>query len=508
MMAAAVANRSRLLTDLLDGLVAHPAPAVPVRSLTLDSRRAHGDTLFLACRGTARHGLAFAEAAVRAGATAVAAELDEEWTADGMHDLARRLRVPIVPVRGLSGCVSEIAARFYERPSDRLRVVGVTGTNGKTSVTQFIAQALAPTIACGVIGTIGYGFPGDLTPSTHTTPDAVTLQAMLAELVARRARAVAMEVSSHALHQDRVAAVRVDVAVFTNLTRDHLDYHRTMEAYAEAKARLFRLPDLRCAVINTDDAFGLALHAETARRLDVLAYGLEGAPAHAQRFVVAERVVPEIDGLRLHVRSSWGEGELATRLLGRFNAANLLAVLGVLLGIGLPFNDALRRLEAVTTVPGRMERFGGDGRALVVVDYAHTPDALAQALAALREHCSGRLSCVFGCGGERDSGKRPLMGEVAEAFADDLVVTDDNPRREDGDRIVREILAGLRRPERALVERRRPQAIAVALARSRPGDVVLVAGKGHEDYQQVGDLKLPYSDRETVAQLLAAEPVG
>jgi UDP-N-acetylmuramoyl-L-alanyl-D-glutamate--2,6-diaminopimelate ligase len=281
-----------------------------------------------------------------------------------------------------------------------------------------------------------------------------------------------------------------------------------MEAYAEAKARLFRLPDLRCAVINTDDAFGLALYAETTRRLDVIAYGLEGAPAHAPRYVVAERVVPEIDGLRLHVRSSWGEGEVGTRLLGRFNAANLLAVLGVLLGIGLPFADGLRRLEAVTTVPGRMECFGGDGRPLVVVDYAHTPDALAQALAALREHCTGRLSCVFGCGGDRDSGKRPLMGEVAEAFADDLVVTDDNPRREDGDRIVRDILAGLRRPERALVERRRPRAIAAALDRSRPGDVVLVAGKGHEDYQQVGDLRLPYSDRETVARLLAGELVG
>jgi UDP-N-acetylmuramoyl-L-alanyl-D-glutamate--2,6-diaminopimelate ligase len=506
MMTAAAASRSRLLTDLLDGLVAQPAPAVPVRSLTLDSRQTQVGTLFLACRGTARHGLAFAEAAVRSGAAAVAAELDEEWTVGGMQDLARRLRVPVVPVPALSACASEIAARFYERPSDRLRVVGVTGTNGKTSVTQFIAQALAPTIRCGVIGTIGYGFPGDLAASTHTTPDAVTVQAMLAELVARRARAVAMEVSSHALHQDRVAAVRFDVAVLTNLTRDHLDYHRTMEAYAEAKARLFRLPDLRCAVINTDDAFGLGLHAETARRLDVISYGLEGAPAHAQRFVVAERVVPEIDGLRLHVRSTWGEGELSTRLLGRFNASNLLAVLGVLLGIGLPFAEALSRLEAVTTVPGRMERFGGDGGPLVVVDYAHTPDALAQALAALREHCTGRLICVFGCGGERDGGKRPLMGEVAEAFADDLVVTDDNPRREDGHRIVRDILDGMRRPERALVERRRPRAIAAALARAQGGDVVLVAGKGHEDYQQVGDLKLPYSDRETVARLLAGEP--
>jgi UDP-N-acetylmuramoyl-L-alanyl-D-glutamate--2,6-diaminopimelate ligase len=225
-------------------------------------------------------------------------------------------------------------------------------------------------------------------------------------------------------------------------------------------------------------------------------------PAHAERFVVAERVIADVDGLTLHVRSSWGDGELASPLLGRFNAANLLAVLAVLLESGVPIAEALGRLARLRTVAGRMERLGGGPRPLVVVDYAHTPDALTQVLAALREHCRGRLHCVFGCGGERDAGKRPLMGEVAETLADRVIVTDDNPRHEDGDRIVAQILAGLREPARATVERNRARAIAAAIAAATPGDVVLVAGKGHEDYQQVGDLRLPFSDVALVRDLL------
>jgi UDP-N-acetylmuramoyl-L-alanyl-D-glutamate--2,6-diaminopimelate ligase len=276
-----------------------------------------------------------------------------------------------------------------------------------------------------------------------------------------------------------------------------------MEAYADAKARLFRLPGLRLAVINTDDAFGLALFGETMRRVPVVACGLDGVPAHAERFVAAERVVADVAGLRLHVRSSWGEGELASPLLGRFNAANLLAVLAVLLESGVAMDAALTRLADLRTVAGRMERLGGGDRPLVVVDYAHTPDALTQVLGALREHCRGRLHCVFGCGGERDTGKRPLMGEVAETLADRVIVTDDNPRREDGDAIVAQILAGLREPARATVERNRARAIGAAVADALPGDIVLVAGKGHEDYQQVGDLRLPFSDRAVVQDLLS-----
>jgi UDP-N-acetylmuramoyl-L-alanyl-D-glutamate--2,6-diaminopimelate ligase len=502
MMAAPVRQEGAALDDLLANTGAVAVPAVPVAGVAMDSRDVRPGSLFLACRGGSRHGLGFAEAAVRAGAAAVAAESDREWPAARLSELSAGLGVPVVEVPELGAKASEIAARFFGRPGDRLRLLGVTGTNGKTTVTQYLARALAADMPCAIVGTLGAGYPDALRPTAHTTPDAVTLQATLADLRAGGARAVAMEVSSHALHQHRVAALRFDTAVFTNLTRDHLDYHQTMEAYAEAKARLFRSPGLRVAVINTDDPFGLALFGESARRLPVVAYGLEGTPAHAERHVAAERLVVDVTGLRLHVRSSWGEGELVSPLLGRFNAANLLAVLAVLLESGVPLDAALARVGALRTVPGRMERLGGGDRPLVVVDYAHTPDALAQVLGALREHCAGRLFCVFGCGGERDRGKRPLMGEVAETLADRVVVTDDNPRHEDGDAIVAEILAGLREPGRAAVERNRARAIALAVGEARPGDIVLVAGKGHEPYQQIGDLRLPFSDREVVLGLL------
>ena len=502
MTAAAMTQSGTPLAELLVGLGAAPLPGVPIAALAMTSRAVTPGALFLACRGGSRHGIDFAEAAMRAGAAAIAAEPDAEWPTARLSELAGTLGLPVVAVPELGAKAGEIAARFFGRPGDRLRLIGVTGTNGKTTVTQYLARALAPDERCAVVGTLGAGFPDALAPTTHTTPDAVALQATLAELAAEGAEAVAMEVSSHALHQHRVGGLRFDTAVFTNLTRDHLDYHRTMEAYAEAKAQLFRSPGLRHAVINTDDAFGLALFSETARRLPVAACGLDGVPAHAERFVAAERVVAEVGGLRLHVRTSWGEGELASPLLGRFNAANLLAVLAVLLEAGVPLDAALSRLATLRTVPGRMERLGGGERPLVVVDYAHTPDALTQVLGALREHCRGRLHCVLGCGGERDAGKRPLMGEVAETLADRVIVTDDNPRHEDGDAIVAQILAGLREPARATVERNRARAIAAAIADAAPGDVVLVAGKGHEDYQQVGDLKLPFSDRAVVRELL------
>jgi UDP-N-acetylmuramoyl-L-alanyl-D-glutamate--2,6-diaminopimelate ligase len=499
--AAALRDEGVTLGGLLGGAAAG-APPLRVTGLAMDSRGVAPGSLFLACRGTRRHGMSFADAAARAGAAAIAAEPDAEWPTERLAAMASRLGVPVVPVADLSAQASAIAGRFHGEPSARLRVVGVTGTNGKTSVTQFLARALAPEGPCAVVGTLGIGFADALQPATHTTPDAVSAQAALAELAAAGARAVAMEVSSHALHQHRVAAVRFDTAVFTNLTRDHLDYHGTMEAYADAKARLFRGSGLRHAVINTDDPVGLALYGETRERVPVVAYGLGGAPAHAARHVVAERVVADVAGLRLHVRSSWGEGEIASPLLGRFNAANLLAVLGVLLAGGVAFDDALGRLAALSTVPGRMERLGGGARPLAVVDYAHTPDALAQALGAVREHCAGTLWCVFGCGGERDRGKRPLMGEVAETLADRVVVTDDNPRGEDGATIVADILAGIGAPARVLVERDRARAIALAVSGAAPGDVILVAGKGHEDTQQIGDRRLPFSDRGAVLRAL------
>jgi len=505
-MALPGVGRSWRLADLLAGIADPPPRDVLVSGLGLDSRALGPGDLFLACRGGSGHGLDFAEEARRRGATAILAEPDERWDQTAIDGLAHRLRIPVISVPGLGHQASALAHRFYQAPSAALEVIGVTGTNGKTSVTHYLAQALAPQLACGIVGTLGCGFPGDLTPGTHTTPDPVRLQETLAWLRARGAGAVAMEVSSHALDQGRVEAVRFRYAVFTNLSRDHLDYHGDMAAYAAAKARLFRMPGLAWAVLNQDDPLSAELRAGLAPGVRVACYGLRPQavePAGCDLWVHARDVEPHPQGLRLRVETSLGDGALEVGLLGRFNAANLLAVLAVLLARGLGLEAALHELTRVKGVAGRMERFGGDGLPTVVVDYAHTPDALEQALRALRAHCQGRLIGVFGCGGERDRGKRPLMGAVAERLADALILTDDNPRREDGERIIAEILAGLQRPEAARVERQRALAIRLAIATAASGDLILVAGKGHETTQDMGELKVHFSDRAQVQQALA-----
>ena len=385
-------------------------------------------------------------------------------------------------------------------------VTGITGTNGKTSCAHFLAEALQDGRRCALVGTLGNGFAGALQPATHTTPDAIQLQAMFADFLASGATDVAMEVSSHALHQHRVSGVDFDVAVFTNLSRDHLDYHRTMEAYGEAKARLFAVQGLKAAVINTDDPFGCRLLGTLRPDIETVAYGLDPAPMEGcTHRLVATRVAVTPGGLDLEIEGTWGRGRAQSPLVGRFNALNLLAVLGVLLVQRVPLAQALRRLEAVRGVPGRMERFSSVEGPTELVDYAHTPDALEKVLETAREHCAGRLVCVFGCGGDRDRGKRPLMGAVAQRLADVVVLTDDNPRSENGDTIIGEILAGMERPEKVVVERNRGQAIANALENAGSDDWVVVAGKGHEETQQLGDLKLPFSDRVTVQRALAGD---
>jgi UDP-N-acetylmuramoyl-L-alanyl-D-glutamate--2,6-diaminopimelate ligase len=446
----------------------------------------------------------FVAHAAASGAVAVLAESTAEWTPDRIDRFVAGCPIPVVPVPGLSGLAGTLAARFFGDPSRSLRVIGVTGTNGKTSISHFLAQALDGSSRCALIGTLGNGFPDQLAEASHTTPDAIQLQALLADFVAQGAETAVMEVSSHALHQERVAGVAFDLAVFTNLSRDHLDYHRSMEAYGEAKARLFTIAGLSGAVINADDPFGQRLLATLRPEIRALAYGLGGeAPAGADHWLSAETVETSSRGLRLRLGGSWGPAELSCGLLGRFNAYNLLAVLGTLLMSGIPFHRALQSLAVLRGVPGRMERFAAPGRPAVVVDYAHTPDALAKVLEAVRDHCTGRLVCVFGCGGDRDRGKRPLMGEVAERLADVVVVTDDNPRSEDGAAIVADILGGVREPDRVRVERERGRAIAGAIAGCAADDWVVVAGKGHETDQLVGDLRLPFSDREEVRRLLA-----
>jgi UDP-N-acetylmuramoyl-L-alanyl-D-glutamate--2,6-diaminopimelate ligase len=495
-MNAALATRP--LGLLLDG-VASAVPELAVTGVELDSRRIVPGNLFLAARGQARHGLAFAAEALRRGAAAVAWE-----PAAGIA--APQLAVPALAVADLAGQAGSIAARFWNHPSRSLFVTGVTGTDGKTSTAHLLAQACDRLgLPCAYFGTLGYGRLGALADASHTTPDAVRLQRLLAEQRDAGARACAMEVSSHALDQRRVDGVEFGAAVLTNVGRDHLDYHGDLEHYAAAKRRLFAWPGLAAAVLNRDDAHGAQWAKAPADAAAVVLYGLGGAVPTRHRYVLGTEVRLRPRGLSLELRSSWGEARLDSALLGRFNAYNLLAALAVLLAHGAALADATAALTACVTVPGRVEAFRGAPAApLVVVDYAHTPQALAQVLAALRAHAAGRLVCVFGCGGDRDRGKRPLMGRAAAELADAVIVTDDNPRGESPAAIAAEVLAGIP-PElrgKVTVEHARERAITQAVQGAGAGDVVLVAGKGHEDYQIHGDARRHFSDREFVAELL------
>ncbi len=499
MMAAKELAPGVNLRELLAGIVElPPADDRPVLAVTADSRRVKPGSLFLARPGASHDARDYVDQALQAGATSVVVE------APSVH-VTHRHAVPLIGVPDLAAWMGTITDRFYGSPSRQMWVAGVTGTNGKTSVSHFIAQALQQAMfsgtPCGLIGTLGYGILGALRPALHTTPDVVSVHRILAELRGQGAHHVVMEASSHGLEQGRLAGVAFDTAVFTNLTRDHLDYHRDMAAYGAAKRRLFQVPGLSHAVVNLDDATSAQIVDGLGTGVELIGFSLQGKAR--QPNLVAEQLQLSPTGLLLDVAGSYGRARLTSPLLGRFNADNLMAALATLLSLGMPLKEAAARLQAVRSVVGRMERFAGDeGQPAVVVDYAHTPDALAQVLATLREHCGAELWCLFGCGGERDPGKRGAMGAAAEALADHVVLTDDNPRGEDGDAIIRDILRGMKAPGAAVVERRRMTAIGNAIATAGPEDVILVAGKGHEDYQEVAGKRLPFSDMEQVQKAL------
>ncbi|MFJ4142174.1 UDP-N-acetylmuramoyl-L-alanyl-D-glutamate--2,6-diaminopimelate ligase [Pseudomonas sp. NPDC089734] len=464
-----------------------------IRELTLDSRNVRPGDLFLAVPGIRLDGRAHIADALQRGAAAVAYEA-EGATVLPITD------VPLIPVKGLAGQLSAIAGRFYGEPSRGLNLVGVTGTNGKTSVTQLVAQALDLLGQhCGIVGTLGTGFYGALQSGRHTTPDPISVQATLADLKKAGARAVAMEVSSHGLDQGRATALDFDVAVLTNLSRDHLDYHGTMEAYAAAKAKLFAWSELRCRVINLDDEFGRELAAirHTSR---LVTYSLQDSSAS----LYCRDAKFDDDGVRATLVTPQGEHLLRSRLLGRFNLSNVLAAIGALLGLEYALDEILKVLPKLEGPVGRMQRLGGADKPLVVVDYAHTPDALEKVLDALRPHAKGRLLCLFGCGGDRDRGKRPLMAEVVERLADGVWVTDDNPRTEVPARIFDDIRPGFARPEAAHFVEGRAQAIAELIAGADAADVVVLAGKGHEDYQEIDGQRHAFSDLEEAARALNA----
>jgi UDP-N-acetylmuramoyl-L-alanyl-D-glutamate--2,6-diaminopimelate ligase len=469
---------------------------VPLADLTADSRTVKLGSVFVAYPGTAQDGRAYIAEAIARGASAVLWDREGFAWKDGWN-------VTNLGIENLRARISEIAGHVYGNPSDSMWMAGVTGTNGKTSVSQWIAAALdASGRRSAVIGTLGNGLVGERVEAKNTTPDPIVLQRLLAEYLRRGARNVAMEVSSHGLDQGRVSGIKYDVAVFTNLTRDHLDYHGSMEAYGEAKARLFSARGLQHSVINVDDEWGNALAARIHG--DVITYGTRREARGARTRLLADRIILSEAGVRFQVDSEWGKGDVQAPVLGGFNVSNLLAVLGTLLAAGLSFREAVDAIATLQPVTGRLERVGGGTAPLVVIDYAHTPDALEKALQALRPTVAAgqRLVCVFGCGGDRDPGKRPLMGQVAQKLADHVIVTSDNPRSESPRAIIDQVLAGMAPGAEAIEDRQ--VAIFSAVHQARPGDVVLVAGKGHETYQEIAGVRHPFSDREVARAALAA----
>ncbi|WP_405236862.1 UDP-N-acetylmuramoyl-L-alanyl-D-glutamate--2,6-diaminopimelate ligase [Lentisalinibacter orientalis] len=498
-------TRPTTLQALLAGIA--PATAMPagtavtVSDITLDSRRVLPGGVFFALQGTAGHGLGYLPQALAAGAAAVVYE-----PAPGVA-APEGLAVPAIPVPGLRRRLGAIADRWFGAPSTRIAVSGATGTNGKTTVTWLLADALNRLERpCAYLGTLGAGMPDALETAALTTPDVIEVHRRLAAFAAAGAGHASIEVSSHALDQGRIDGVRLAAAAFTNLSRDHLDYHGSMAAYGEAKAKLLEVPGLERRVINADDAFGAELcrrHADSA-----LAVTRRDATVARRRLALGD-VRLGADGIAFSFTSPFGGGSVRSRLRGDFNVENLAVVLGLLLETGIPLDEATRALAAVEPPPGRLQVVG-EGRPLVVVDYAHTPDALAAAIAALRPHCAGELWCVFGCGGERDPGKRPLMARAAAA-AERVVVTSDNPRGEDPDAIIAEIMAGA--PAGGATEGRfrvvadRRDAIAMAVREAAPADCVLVAGRGHERFQITASGPRPLSDAAEAHAALAGRSV-
>lgn len=467
---------------------------VQVTGVQMDSRLLKKGDLFIACFGRNHDARNYIDQAIEHGCPAILAESGGKW-----QGIEMRGNVPVVAIDRLAAKISVIAARFYEHPSTKLSVIGITGTNGKTSCSQFIAQSLTELgFRCGLIGTLGYGIYGELTETQLTTPDAVFTQMALAEMVSTGIDPVVMEVSSVGLHQKRVQSVNFNAAIFTNLTRDHLDYHDSMEAYGDNKKKLFSMPGLETAIVNLDDPFALSIINSVSSEVEVVTYSLKNNIAS----VYADAVKLTRSGFEARIVTPIGVGEISGKLIGYFNFSNVLAVMAALINYlskdEFSLEAICQTVSNLQPVDGRMEIIGESIDITAVVDYAHTPDGLRSALVALRDHFKGNIWCVFGCGGNRDKGKRPLMGEIAENHAEHIVITDDNPRKEEGDEIVEHILSGITDKNNVVVRRDRSEAIAYAIANANSGDVVLVAGKGHETYQDIAGTKNIFSDARQV----------
>ena len=484
------------LRSLLKGWVADEAiPSFAVTGIQSDSRRIESGNLFLAVNGLQCHGLDYCEQAISNGCVAIA--FDPSGITGSLPTLPSD--ISLIPVPGLSDNLSVLADRFYSAPSAAMAVIAVTGTNGKTSCTHFIAEATREHFDSSVIGTLGWGKAEALEPTRHTTPDPIELQRILAALHDRGSRLVAMEASSHGLAQGRMSGIRFKGAVFTNFSRDHLDYHGSMEAYLEAKLTLASWADLQFIVFNAEQAFTNPIVQRSGGKLSLLAFcSADFQTAIDVPTLRYGKSIPRREGMAFEVMFGDQRAMVHTGLYGEFNVENTTATLGVLLCLGVGFHEAVEMLGKLAPVPGRMERVSCDGKQ-VVVDYAHTPDALSTVLRGVRAHAKNHLWVVFGCGGDRDRGKRPEMGAVASALADRIVLTDDNPRSESGDDIIQEILVGIEQPETLIIRDRR-KAIIHALNEMGPDDFLVVAGKGHETTQEVAGVKYPFSDRTVIEE--------
>ncbi|HYE35822.1 UDP-N-acetylmuramoyl-L-alanyl-D-glutamate--2,6-diaminopimelate ligase [Methylocaldum sp.] len=498
MMTAEARPHGCRLDALLSGFIDAPVPRlIDVTGLCHDSRCIRPGDLFVALAGHRSHGMRHAEQAVRHGCSAIIYD-----PAGGGSLLAQGVAgIHCMPVDSLDQKLGFIADRFFGEPSASLNAIGITGTNGKTSCSHFLAYALSAKAPAAVVGTLGWGRPGALDMTNHTTPDAIEVHDLLARLCDQGIETVAMEASSHGQVQGRLNGVRFEGALYTNFSRDHLDYHGTMEAYLEAKLRLLGWPGLEFVVFNADDPIADAISSRTPSHVRRTAFSLRGQKIDSASVVSVASVHHDSQGIAFQARYRQQLADVFAPVYGDFNVENLAASLAVLLELGHELPEAAELLKNVRPVPGRMELFSGQGRT-AVVDYAHTPDALASVLRSLRRHCEGKLWVVFGCGGDRDRGKRPQMGAIAETLADGVVLTDDNPRSEDGDEIIRDILSGCRRDDIVTI-RDRHDAIAWALERTGVGDVVLVAGKGHENTQEIQGQKYPFSDRDVVMETIS-----
>lgn len=475
------------LGTLLDGLAECGGRAgLAVGGLALDSRNVRPGDAFVALAGASGHGIEYAAGAAQAGAVVI--------FYDGSSPLPENCPLPVITVPGLADKLAMLAQRMWDDPAAGLDLVAVTGTNGKTSVAWLLAQALDG----AMIGTLGYGRPGRHRTGSMTTPDLLSVYRTLAELRDAGIETVVLEASSHALAQNRLAGLSFTSVIFTNLGHDHLDYHAGRADYGKAKARLFTDSPHQRRLINLDDEFGAELF-DLPGESDSIGYSIAGA---SRASVTAKLVAADMSGLQAEIQL--GDDRLSVRslLLGRVNLWNLAIVAAELAARGTDGDEIVRRIAALEPVPGRMQPIPGDGGRLAVIDYAHTPDALERALSSLHEITDQKLWCVFGCGGDRDRGKRPRMGRIAESLADHVVLTDDNPRSEDGMAIIRAIQSGMEKPHRSRVIRDRGRAITQAIAESEPGDVVLVAGKGHETEQVMNGERQFFDDARAARQAL------